>query len=390
MGTLPLAGITVISLEQAVAAPFATRQLADLGARVIKVERDTGDFARGYDTKVHGMASYFVWLNRSKESIVLDLKSDEGMAVLRKLVSTADVLVQNLAPGAIERLGLGPDEALALNPRLIHASISGYGRGGSYEQKKAYDLLVQCEAGLLSVTGTPDSPAKVGVSIADISAGMYTYSGILTSLLQRATTGRGDVLEISMLEALGEWMAQPYFYAQYGGAPPARSGAQHASIAPYGPFGAADGTVFFGIQNEREWAKFCAGVLQQPGLAQDARFAGNALRVDNRPALHEAINAVLGTLPAAAVLSRLDAAGIANAQLRDMHEFSAHPQLAERNRWRDVDSPVGPLRSLLPPVTSRETDVRMDPVPEIGEHTEKILAELGLGAPGLGTLETTN
>jgi itaconate CoA-transferase len=390
MGTLPLAGITVISLEQAVAAPFATRQLADLGARVIKVERDTGDFARGYDTKVHGMASYFVWLNRSKESIVLDLKSDEGMAVLRKLVSTADVLVQNLAPGAIERLGLGPDEALALNPRLIHASISGYGRGGSYEQKKAYDLLVQCEAGLLSVTGTPDSPAKVGMSIADISAGMYTYSGILTSLLQRATTGRGDVLEISMLEALGEWMAQPYFYAQYGGAPPTRSGAEHASIAPYGPFGAADGTVLVGIQNEREWAKFCADVLQQPGLAQDARFAGNALRVDNRPALHEAINAVLGTLPAAEVLARLDAAGIANAQLRDMHEFSAHPQLAERNRWRDVDSPVGPLRSLIPPVTSREVDVRMDPVPGIGEHTYKILAELGLGAPGLGALHSTN
>ncbi|SDP42731.1 Crotonobetainyl-CoA:carnitine CoA-transferase CaiB [Arthrobacter sp. ok909] len=390
MGRLPLEGITVVSLEQAVAAPFATRQLADLGARVIKVERDTGDFARGYDTKVHGMASYFVWLNRSKESIVLDLKSAEGMAVLRKLVSGADVLVQNLAPGAIERLGLGPDEALALNPRLIHASISGYGRGGSYEQKKAYDLLVQCEAGLLSVTGTPESPAKVGVSIADISAGMYAYSGILTSLLQRATTGRGDVLEISMLEALGEWMAQPYFYAQYGGAPPARSGAQHASIAPYGPFGAADATVFFGIQNEREWAKFCTDVLQQPGLAQDGRFAGNALRVDNRPALHDAINAVLGRLPAAEVVSRLDAAGIANAQLRDMHGFAAHPQLAERNRWRDVESPVGPLRSLLPPVTSREADVRMGPVPEIGQHTEKILAELGLDASALAPPETTN
>ncbi|MDN4644217.1 CaiB/BaiF CoA transferase family protein [Arthrobacter sp. PsM3] len=390
MGRLPLEGITVVSLEQAVAAPFATRQLADLGARVIKVERDTGDFARGYDTKVHGMASYFVWLNRSKESIVLDLKSAGGIAVLRELVSRADVLVQNLAPGAVERLGLGPDEALALNPRLIHASISGYGRGGSYEQKKAYDLLVQCEAGLLSVTGTPDSPAKVGISIADISAGMYTFSGILTSLLQRATTGRGDVLEISMLEALGEWMAQPYFYAQYGGAPPIRSGAEHASIAPYGPFGANDGTVFFGIQNEREWAKFCEEVLRQPGLALDVRFAGNALRVDNRPALHDSIDAVLGGLPAAEVLSRLDAAGIANAQLRDMHEFADHPQLAERNRWRDVESPVGPLRSLLPPVTSRETDVRMDPVPGIGQHTEKILAELGLDGPALARPETTN
>lgn len=378
MGSLPLAGITVVSLEQAVAAPFATRHLADLGARVIKVERDTGDFARGYDTKVHGMASYFVWLNRSKESIVLDLKSEDGAAVLRKLVSRADVLVQNLAPGAIERLGLGPDDALALNPRLIHASISGYGRGGSYETKKAYDLLIQCEAGLLSVTGTPDSPAKAGISIADVSAGMYAYSGILTALLQRVSTGRGDVLEISMLEALGEWMSQPYFYAEYGGSPPVRSGAQHASIAPYGPFGTADGIVFLGIQNEREWSVFCSDVLGRAGLSQDPRFAANALRVTNRPALHVAINGVLSGLPSAEVLTRLDAAGIANAQLRTMQEFSAHPQLAERNRWRNVDSPMGPLRTLIPPVTARETDVRMGPVPDIGEHTDKILAELAV------------
>lgn len=380
MSALPLAGITVVSLEQAVAAPFATRQLADLGARVIKVERDTGDFARGYDTKVHGMASYFVWLNRSKESVVLDLKSDHGMAVLRELVSRADVLVQNLAPGAVERMGLGAEEALALNPRLIHASLSGYGRGGDYEQKKAYDLLVQCEAGLLSVTGTPEAPAKVGVSIADISAGMYLYSGILTSLLHRSTTGRGDVLEVSMLEALGEWMGQPYFYAEYGGAPPARSGAQHASIAPYGPFPAADGTVFFGIQNEREWAAFCVQVLQRPGLAEDPRFAGNAARVDHRQELHAEINAVLQDLPAAEILGRLDAARIANAQLRTMAEFSAHPQLAQRDRWREVDSPVGPLRSLIPPVTSREAQIRMDPVPALGEHTEAVLTELGLSS----------
>ena len=381
-GALPLAGITVVSLEQAVAAPFATRQLADLGARVIKIERDSGDFARGYDTKVNGMASYFVWLNRSKESIVLDLKSDHGLAVLRALVSTADVLVQNLAPGAVERLGLGPDEALALNPRLIHTSISGYGRGGPYEQKKAYDLLVQCEAGMLSVTGTPESPAKVGVSIADICAGTYAYSGILAALIQRSASGRGDVLEISMLEALGEWMSQPYFYAEYGGEPPRRSGAEHASIAPYGPFPAADGTVFFGIQNEREWATFCADVLQRPEVSEDPRFAGNAVRVENRPELHRRINGVLESLPAAEVLRRLDAAGIANAQLRDMHEFSQHPQLEERNRWQLVDSPAGPLRSLIPPVTSRETGFRMDPVPSIGQHTESILAELGMTAPG--------
>lgn len=380
MKRLPLEGIAVVSLEQAVAAPFATRQLADLGARVIKIERASGDFARGYDTKVHGMSSYFVWLNRGKESIVLDLKTPAGMRALRELVLRADVLMQNLAPGAIDRLGMGPDDALALNPRLVHTSISGYGRGGSYEQKKAYDLLVQCEAGLLSVTGAPDAPAKVGVSIADICAGMYAYSGILTALLQRASTGHGDVIEVSMLEALGEWMSQPYFYAEYGGNPPARSGAQHASIAPYGPFDVADGTVFFGIQNDREWAVFCDVVLQSPDLANDSRFHGNASRDDHRPDLHGAIDQVLGTLTAAEVLDRLDRAGIANAQLRTMGEFSAHPQLQERGRWQDVDSPVGPLRSLIPPVTSRNAGFRMGRVPDIGEHTAAVLVELGIEA----------
>ncbi|MCZ9882567.1 CaiB/BaiF CoA transferase family protein [Arthrobacter sp. B2a2-09] len=378
MSRLPLEGITVVSLEQAVAAPFATRQLADLGARVIKVERDTGDFARGYDSKVNGMASYFVWLNRGKESIVLDLKSAQGLEALRRLVAKADVLVQNLAPGAVERLGFGADDALTINPKLIHVSVSGYGKGGPYEQKKAYDLLVQCESGLLSVTGTEDSPAKVGVSIADICAGMYAYSGILTSLLQRTSTGRGDVLEISMLEALGEWMSQPYFFAEYGGAPPSRSGAQHASIAPYGPFNTADGTVFFGIQNEREWGKFCREVLQQPALAEEPRFGGNDARVNHRADLHDEINNVLRSLPTQVVVERLDAASIANAELRDMHGFSDHPQLSARNRWRDVPSSVGPLRSLIPPVTSREAGFSMGPVPGLGEHTEQVLAELGL------------
>lgn len=372
---LPLAGITVVALEQAVAAPFATRQLADLGARVIKVERDAGDFARGYDTTVRGMSSYFVWLNRGKESVVLDLKASEGRDALRRLVTRADVLVQNLAPGAVERLGMGADAALAINPRLVHVSISGYGRGGSYEQKKAYDLLVQCEAGLVSVTGTPDSPAKVGISIADISAGMYAYSGILTALLHRATTGRGDVLEVSMLEALGEWMAQPYFYAEYGGQPPARSGAQHASIAPYGPFAVADGTVFFGIQNDREWAVFCDVVLLDPALGRDPRFVGNASRVAHRPELHAVIDAVLQPLSAADVLERLDRAGIANAQLRGMSGFSDHPQLRARGRWQDVASPVGPLRSLIPPVTARHTTIQMGRVPALGEHTDAVLAE---------------
>lgn len=378
--SLPLAGVTVVALEQAVAAPFASRQLADLGARVIKVERRSGDFARGYDTQVRGMASYFVWLNRGKESIVLDLKSAHGREVLRGLVARADVLLQNLAPGAIERMGMGADDALILNPRLIHTSISGYGRGGSYEQKKAYDLLVQCEAGLLSVTGSPNSPAKVGASIADISAGMYAYAGILTALLRRTVTGEGDVVEVSMLEALGEWMSQPYFYAQYGGSPPPRSGAQHASIAPYGPFEVADGTVFLGVQNEREWASFCDIVLQKPELADDDRFHGNASRVGHRPALHAEIDQVLTPLDSAEVLLRLDRAGIANAQLRTMSEFADHPQLAERNRWRDVDSPVGPLRSLIPPVTMRNSGFQMGRIPNLGEHTSAVLAEFGFPA----------
>lgn len=376
MKPLPLAGLTVVSLEQAVAAPFATRQLADLGARVIKIERDTGDFARGYDTKVDGLASYFVWLNRNKESVVLDLKSDEGMIQLRKLVGRADVFIQNLVPGAIERLGLGGEAAIKINPRLVHVSISGYGKGGPYEQKKAYDLLVQCEAGLLSVTGTPQAPAKSGISIADIAAGMYAYSGILTALLHRANSGTGDILEISMLEALGEWMQQPYFYAEYGGLQQPRSGAQHATVAPYGPFETADGTVFFGIQNEREWAKFCELVLQDEGVGGDARFVGNARRVDNRAALHDRINGIFATLESSEALARLDAAGIANAELRDMKGFSAHPQLEARRRWSEVESSVGPLRSLIPPVTSRNMGYRMDAVPELGAHTAAVLTEL--------------
>lgn len=376
MKNLPLEGITVVSLEQAVAAPFATRQLADLGARVIKIERDSGDFARGYDQSVDGMASYFVWLNRSKESVVLDLKSDEGKQALHELIQDADILVQNLAPGALERLGFGPDAALEINPRLIHTSISGYGTGGSYEHKKAYDLLVQCEAGLLSVTGSEAEPAKVGISVADVSAGMYAYTGILTALFNRVKTGKGEVLEISMLEALAEWMGQPYFYAEYSGKQQPRTGAQHATIAPYGPFEASGGTVFFGIQNEREWQGFCTQVLGNPQLGQDARFANNTLRVANREALHEAINAVFGQLEVEQAVVRLDAAGIANARMRNMQELSAHPQLEERGRWVDVDSPVGPLRSLRPPVTARNSAIRMDPVPALGEHTQSVLAEL--------------
>lgn len=377
--TRPLDGITVVSLEQAVAAPFASRQLADLGARVIKIERDAGDFARLYDRTVHGEASYFVWINRGKESVVLDLKSESGIGALKSLVAKADVFIQNLAPGAIDRLGLGTDVAMDLNPSLIYVSISGYGRGGDYEQKKAYDLLVQCEAGLLSVTGTPEAPAKVGISIADIASGMYAYSGVLSALIQRGRTGRGDVLEISMLEALGEWMMQPYLYAQYGGVQAPRSGAQHASIAPYGPFNTNDGTVFFGIQNEREWLTFCQSIMGDDTMATDPRFDSGANRVANREALHARIDEVLGALSKRDVVQRLDDAGIANAELRDMRSFAEHPQLKQRDRWRNVSLPGGETaRSLIPPVSAGSYDVRMDAVPALGEHTEAVLREFGI------------
>ena len=376
MNALPLEGLTVVSIEQAVAAPFATRQLADLGARVIKIERDAGDFARGYDTKVNGLASYFVWLNRSKESVVLDLKDPEDLAIAQDLIADADVFVQNLAPGAGEKLGLGADALLAKNPRLIHVSISGYGRGGPMEQKKAYDLLIQCESGLLSVTGSPDQVAKVGISIADVASGMYAYTGVLTALIQRGRTGRGDVIEISMLEALGEWMQQPELYARYSGSPPPRTGASHASISPYGPFAAADGTVFLGIQNEREWARFCADVLEQPELASHASFSNNSLRTQHVAELRDRIESVFATLTVAEVLARLDAAAIANAELRTMLGLGTHPQLAARDRWVEVETTAGPIRVQRPPVTSREQGLRLGPVPALGAHTEQVKAEV--------------
>lgn len=376
MNALPLEGLTVVSIEQAVAAPFATRQLADLGARVIKIERDAGDFARGYDTKVNGLASYFVWLNRSKESVVLDLKDPEDLAIAQDLIADADVFVQNLAPGAGEKLGLGADALLAKNPRLIHVSISGYGRGGPMEQKKAYDLLIQCESGLLSVTGSPDQVAKVGISIADVASGMYAYTGVLTALIQRGRTGRGDVIEISMLEALGEWMQQPELYARYSGSPPPRTGASHASISPYGPFAAADGTVFLGIQNEREWARFCEDVLEQPELASHASFSNNSLRTQHVAELRDRIESVFATLTVAEVLARLDAAAIANAELRTMLGLGTHPQLAARDRWVEVETTAGPIRVQRPPVTSREQGLRLGPVPALGAHTEQVKAEV--------------
>jgi itaconate CoA-transferase len=376
---LPLTGITVVSLEQAVAAPFATRQLADLGARVIKVERaGAGDFARGYDRAVHGQASYFVWLNRGKESIELDIKSARGQQVVTALLARADVFVQNLAPGAADRLGLSAGTLRARHPRLICCAVSGYGQDGPYEGKKAYDLLVQCEAGLLSVTGTPEMPAKAGISVADIAAGMYAFSGVLTALYERELTGAGTSIEVAMLDALGEWMSQPYLYTVYGGQAPGRTGARHASISPYGPYAASDGQVFLGLQNEREWAVLCRDILGQPELIEDARFATNTDRVAHDSQLTPIIETALRTLTAAEVEVRLDTAGIANARLRTPAEFADHPQLAARDRWREVGTPGGQVRMQLPPVTVAGREAAMGAVPALGEHTAAILAELGL------------
>jgi itaconate CoA-transferase len=376
---LPLEGITIISIEQAVAAPFATRQLADLGARVVKIERPgVGDFARDYDETVRGMASHFVWLNRSKESLTLDLKHPQARQIVHQLLKDADVFVQNLAPGATERLGLGSETLSQRYPRLIVCDVSGYGSSGPYRDKKAYDLLVQCETGLVSLTGTPETPSKVGISIADISAGMYAFTGILTALYQRERTGKGTVLEVSLFEALGEWMGYAAYFAAYGGTPPSRTGASHATIAPYGPFRTGDGKqVNLGLQNEREWAQFCAVVLEQPEMVTDPRFDGNAKRVANREALHAMIDAVFSQLTIEQVVARLDRAQIANARMNSMQEFWDHPQFQARKRWREVDSPVGQLKALMPPVTMRDVEPRMDPIPALGEQTAQILRSLG-------------
>jgi len=360
-----------------VAAPFCTRQLADLGARVIKVERPgSGDFARGYDHRVKGQSSHFTWLNRSKESLALDLKQPQALQALMQLLATADVLVQNLAPGAAARMGLSYAALKTKHPRLIVCDISGYGADGPYRDKKAYDLLIQSEAGFLSVTGTADAPCKAGISIADIAAGMYAHTNILSALLLRARTGAGSHIDLSMLESLAEWMQYPLYYALDGAPPPPRTAAAHASIYPYGPFAAGDGTVMLGLQNEREWAAFCAQVLQRPQLAQDARFASNALRNENRAALQALIEECFAPLRAAQVVERLDAAGIANAQVNDMAAVWAHPQLQARQRWRSVSTPAGPVPALLPPGANSAFAWRMDAVPAVGEHNDAILGAL--------------
>lgn len=372
---LPLAGITVVSCEQAVAAPLATRHLADLGARVIKVERPgSGDFARDYDETVGGLSSHFVWLNRSKESIALDLKQQSGIDVMLRLLARADVFVQNFAPGAAERLGLGAEALRARFPRLVTCSISGYGDSGPYRDARAYDLLIQAEAGLLSVTGTPEQPAKSGIPAADIGAGMYAFSGILAALYERERTGRGAALQVSLFDALTEWMGYPLYYAGYGGTPPARTGTSHAAIAPYGCFAAGDGAeVVLSIQNEREWARFCEGVLRRPELAADPRFDTGSRRVAHREELHAEIDKVFLGLDGDALAARLAEARIAHARRRELAEVLEHPQLAARDRWRTVDSPAGPIRALVPPIGYDGREPRMGPIPDVGADTDRIL-----------------
>ena len=387
----PLDHITVVSLEHAIAAPFCTRQLADLGARVIKVERPGGgDFARDYDKRAQGLSSHFVWVNRSKESLTLDLKQDEALNVLWDLLASADVLVQNLAPGAAARMGLDWASLNAHNPRLILCDISGYGNDGPYRDKKAYDLLIQSEAGYLSVSGTPEEPCKSGNSIADIAAGMYAYTGILAALMQRDKTGCGSKIDVSMLESLGEWMGFPMYYAYNGAPPPPRSTASHATIYPYGPFIAGDGgTVILGLQNEREWKMFCEGVLLQPSLAVDTRFDSNAQRNENRAELKAIILNVFSNLTAIQVIERLEQASIANARMNTMQEVWNHPQLKARGRIQQVETPVGPITALQPPGAHSSFSYRMDPIPSVGQHTDEILRTLGRSESQVSALRAT-
>ena len=373
----PLDHLTVVSLEQAIAAPYCTRLLADQGARVIKVERpDGGDFARAYDNRVRGLASHFVWTNRSKESLAVDLKDPGAVEVLRRIIGGADVFVQNLAPGAVERLGLAPAALRAANPRLVTCSISGYGAGGAAGQRKAYDLLIQAESGFLSVTGTREHMTKAGISIADIAAGVTAYHSILAALVHRDKIGRGDHIDVSMLEAMAEWMGFPMYFAFDGAPPPPRNGAGHATIYPYGPYETVDGIVFLGLQNDREWILFAEAVLRHPDLAADPRFKGNAARADHRELLEPILVGILSSLSTEEAIARLEHAGIATAHVNDMAALWSHPQLAARDRWRQVGSPVGPLPALKP-VTGDGWEPRLDPVPRLGEHTDAILAEFG-------------
>jgi itaconate CoA-transferase len=378
--TAPLDGITVVAVEHAVAAPFASRQLADLGARVIKIERPgVGDFARSYDSTVNGMSSHFVWLNRSKESLTLDLKNPEGATVLARLLGRADVFIHNLAPGAARRLGCDGAMLVANHPRLVVCEISGYGLTGPYADRKAYDLLIQAETGLLSITGDEGAPAKVGISVADIAAGMYAFSGILSALMLREKTGRGVALDVSLFDSLAEWMGYPAYFTAYGGHAPKRTGARHAAIAPYGPYACSDDTVvYLAVQNDGEWARFCGLVLQRPDLVGDRRFSGNADRVVHRDALDASIRECFSRLAGDDVTTRLEAAAIAYGHMNSVEEFLQHPQLVGRDRRRTVSSPVGDISAFVPPVTLEGVEATMGPIPSAGEHTDAILGELGV------------
>lgn len=375
--SLPLAGIRVVALEQAVAAPFCSRQLADMGADVVKVERPpAGDMARDYDGALNGVSAYFAWLNRGKRSIALDLKQPRDLDAFSRLVARADVFIHNLVPGAVERLGFGYEELRGAHPRLIWCALSGYGPDGPYRDKKAYDMLVQAEAGVVSLTGTPEAPAKVGISIADIASGLYGYSSILAALIHRGNTGCGERIDISMLECLAEWMMPP-IYAWHGtGKIPARVGVRHNMIVPYGAYRCSDGVAIFAIQNQREWRSLCAGLLEMPALADDPRFRTNADRLENRGELEQLIEERLSLHTRGEVLARLDMAGIPTGAVNDVPAVARHPQLAARGRWVDVDSPGGVIPALLPPHNLLHAPPRMGAVPGLGEHTAEILEEI--------------
>jgi len=388
----PLDNITVVALEHVIAAPFCTRQLADMGARVIKIERPgSGDFARAYDTRVKGQSSHFVWVNRSKESLTLDLKHAQAMEVMHRLLAKADVLIQNLAPGSTARMGLDYASLKDRYPRLIVCDLSGYGGDGPQRDKKAYDLLIQSEAGFVTTTGTESEPAKAGISVADIAAGMYAYTNILNAILLRERTGQGSHIDISMLESLSEWMSFPMYYAYDGAAPPPRAGASHATIYPYGPFKAGDGkSVVLGLQNEREWASFCDKVILHPGLAKHPDYDGVAKRSANRVALRALIEEAFKDITARQVMERLDDAGVGYGQMNEMADLWAHPQLKARDRWRQVGTPKGDMTALLPPGRNSAFEARMDPIPAVGEHTEAILRELGMDADGIAALRAVS